>query len=73
MYTIRASFSDSYNKILEDIRLQILKEPDSTIIGTTTDELADYYYSKKHFDPIKVDIVEILMNVTTTFRRKTKG
>ncbi|MDB5088225.1 MAG: hypothetical protein JWR09_2219 [Mucilaginibacter sp.] len=55
MYLNRPSFSDVYDKILEDIRLQILKETDSTIIGTTTDELAVYYYSKKHFDPIKVD------------------
>jgi hypothetical protein len=56
MYTIRASFSDAYNKILEDIKLQILKEPDSTIIGTTTEELADYYYSNKHYDPVKIDL-----------------
>jgi hypothetical protein len=49
MYTIRASFSDSYNKILEDIRLRILKEHDSTIIGTTTDELADLLLFEKTF------------------------
>ena len=55
MHTIRPSFSDVYDKILEDIRLQILKDTDSTIIGTTTDELADYYYAKRHYDPIEID------------------
>jgi hypothetical protein len=54
MYS-KPSFSHVYSQILENVRLEILKEPASTIIGTNTDELAEYYYSKNHYDPIEID------------------
>jgi len=52
---LKPSFSDVYNKILEDIKLQILKETETTIIGTDTDELAAYYYEKRHYEPVEID------------------
>lgn len=47
--------SDVYVRFFEEIKLQILRETDAFIIGTTTKELVDYYYENKHFDPIEVD------------------
>lgn len=41
MYYINPSFSGVYEKILEDIKLQILKDTAATITGTGTDELAE--------------------------------
>lgn len=55
MHYNNPSFSDVYSNILENIRLEILKDTATTIIGTTTDELANYYYAKRHYDPIEID------------------
>jgi len=55
MYYNNPSFSSVYEKIFEDIKLQILKDSSATIIGTSTDELADYYFQKRHYTPIEID------------------
>jgi hypothetical protein len=55
MYYNNPSFSSVYEKILEDIKLQILKETAATIIGTSTNELAEYYFQKRHYTPIEAD------------------
>jgi len=55
MHYSNPSFSGVYDKILEDIKLQILKDTLATIIGTSTDELADYYFEKRHYTPIEID------------------
>ncbi|MGJ1390226.1 hypothetical protein ACR78F_07620 [Sphingobacterium spiritivorum] len=51
----KPSITDVYKRFLEEARLQILREPESFIIGTTTDQLVQYYYGNKHFQPIELD------------------
>jgi len=51
----KPSITEVYNRFLEETRVQILREPESFIIGTTTDKLVQYYYGNKHFDPIELD------------------
>lgn len=51
----KPSIAEVYNRFLEEARVQILREPESFIIGTTTDKLVQYYYGNKHFDPIELD------------------
>lgn len=55
MYFNKPSITDAYNKIFDDIKLEIMREPDSFIVGTTTAELVNFYFAKKHFEPIEVD------------------
>lgn len=55
MYYNRPTVTDVYARLLEEIKLKILKETDAFIVGTATKELVNYYYETKHFDPIEVD------------------
>ena len=55
MFISKPSFTEVYTNLFGGISTQVLKEPESFIIGTDTDELVEYYYSKKHFNPIKID------------------
>lgn len=51
----RASISDYYRKIAEDVRSDILKESEGQIIGSDIDELSKYYFDKYSLLPIEID------------------
>lgn len=55
MYYNKPRVTDVYDRFFEEIKLQILRETDAFIIGTTTKELVDYFYQNKHFTPIEAD------------------
>jgi len=52
----RPSIQDYYRRLWDKIRAEILAEPDSVILGTGVDELAEYYYSKNVLQPLEVDV-----------------
>lgn len=47
--------SDYYNNIFEKIKVKVLTEKDKFIIGTTTKELAEYYFSNNYLQKIEID------------------
>lgn len=49
------TMSDYYNNIFEKIKVKVLTEKDEFIIGTTTKELAEYYFSNNHLQKIEID------------------
>jgi len=51
----RASISDYYRKIAEDVRSDILRESEEQIVGSDTDELSKYYFDKYSLLPIEID------------------
>ncbi len=55
MFRNRASISDYYRQSFEKIKSDILRENDTTIIGTNTDELSEYYFEKYALKPIIID------------------
>lgn len=55
MFRNRLSISDYYRQSLEKIKSDILRESEATIIGTKTEELADYHFDKYCFQPIIID------------------
>lgn len=55
MLNHKPSVTEIYDRFFEEIRLQIIRETDAFIIGTTTTELVHYYYDSKHYTPIEVD------------------
>ena len=55
MFNHKPGVTDVYDRFFEEIKLQIIRETDAFIIGTTTTELVHYYYENKHFTPIEVD------------------
>jgi len=55
MFGNRISISDYYRQSLEKIKSDILRENEATIIGTKTEELADYYFDKYYFQLIIID------------------
>jgi hypothetical protein len=55
MHFRKTSFVEYYSNAFEAIRLKILGEQESFIIGSDTDELTNYYYSTKVLTPIRID------------------
>ena len=55
MYYNKLSISQLYDKFYEDIRLKILGEKDSYIIGNSIEELTTYYYQSKNLDLLEID------------------
>lgn len=51
----RAGISDVYRANWEKLQVKIMSETDSFLIGSTTDELVEYYLSENSFDPITMD------------------
>lgn len=51
----RKSISDYYRDIFEKIRSEILRETDSTIIGTDPTHLAEYYFQRYALSFIQID------------------
>jgi len=49
------TISDFYRQKWEKIKGEILKEPDSFVLGTSTDELVDYYFANNSLSPIEID------------------
>jgi len=52
----RPSFQNYYSRLWDKIRGEILAEPDSAILGTAADELAEYYYSNNALQPLELDV-----------------
>lgn len=50
----RISIHNKYQQTA-DISNQIASEPDNFILGTSIDDLVNYYYSNNHFTPIEID------------------
>lgn len=59
MYT-RKSISDYYREIINNVRSEILRENDSILIWTNTDELSEYYFDK--FKLSTINIIESEIN-----------
>lgn len=53
MYNMK-SILDYYREILQNVRSEILRETESTIIWTNPDELAEYYFDKFKLNPINI-------------------
>lgn len=51
----QAGISDIYRANWEKLQTRIMSEPDSYLIGSSTDELVGYYVSENSFDPIEMD------------------
>ncbi len=47
--------SDYYNNIFEKIKEKIFSEKDEFIIGTTKEELTEYYFPSNHLQKIEID------------------
>jgi hypothetical protein len=48
-------FNDVYRANWEKIQKKILSESDSYILGTSSEELAEYYFSNNSYRPIEID------------------
>jgi len=55
MFRSKLTISDYYNNIFEKIKEKIFSEKDEFIIGTTTEELVEYYFSNNHLQEINID------------------
>jgi hypothetical protein len=55
MFRDIATIYDYYNNVFKNIKEKIFSEKDEFIIGASTDELAEYYFSKNHLQEIKID------------------
>lgn len=55
MFRNRASISDYYKITLKEVKSEILRESDATIIGTNIEELTQYYFDKYCLEPILFD------------------
>jgi len=55
MFRREVTISDYYNNIFEKIKEKILSEKDEFIIGTTTEELLEYYFPDNHLQKIEID------------------
>lgn len=70
----RASVSDLYRKMTEDMQGEIRREPVSTILGTNPEELAEYYYDKYRLPEIQIirgpelEIVEDVVDIPASQR-----
>lgn len=51
----RAGIDDVYRSQWQKLQKQIMSESDSSIIGSSTDELVEYYLSNNSFDRIEID------------------
>lgn len=51
----QAGISDVYRSEWDKLQRRIMSEPDSSIIGSSTDELVEYYLSHHSFDRIDMD------------------
>ncbi len=49
------SISDYYRRLTEDVRSEILREPEEQIIGSDINDLALYYFDKYSLSPIEID------------------
>ena len=55
MFRNIATISDYYNNIFEEIKEKIFSEKDEFIIGTTKEELTEYYFPSNHLQKIEID------------------
>ena len=55
MFKDTITISNYYNNIFEKIKVKVLTEKDEFIIGTTTEELAEYYFSNNYLQKIEID------------------
>lgn len=55
MYFSGEFISDYYRNLVNEVRTVILKESEAQIIGSETEELAQYYFKKLSLSPIELD------------------
>ena len=55
MFRNRVTISDYYRQSFEKVKSDILRENDSTVIGTNVSELSEYYFEKYALQPIVID------------------
>jgi hypothetical protein len=55
MYFNQNTVYNIYQQIQININNQILAEPDSFILGSSIDDLVEFYFSNKYFTPIEID------------------
>jgi len=52
---MKALISNVYERIKQEVQAAIAAEPDSVILGTSIDELVEYYFNTRHFTGIELD------------------
>ena len=51
----RISIHNKYQQTANALSNQIASEPDNFILGTSIDDLVNYYFSNNHFTPVEID------------------
>ena len=63
------TFSDYYRKTIEQVQRDILQESDTQILGSETDELANFYFQKYALQPLDFSPDDISYDIKKEVRR----
>src|SRR4051812_37621436 len=63
------TFNDFYRATFDKVRVEILKETDTQILGSEVDTLAQYYYEKYALAPIQFDPANLEFEINKEVKR----